>query len=105
MFELSFAKQWVLGLTLCVVAVPLVAFEDPTRPAGAVAAKSKRQTLKLESVLLSGERKIAVINGRAYQQGDSVHGALLRTVNQRSVILERGNKQETLTLFKKIVNK
>lgn len=98
-------RNQMFALLLIVVSGSALAFQDPTQPVGAVAVHNSQQQLKLESVLLSGERKVAVINGKAYQQGERVNGALLKSIKKRSVILEKGNQQETLTLFKKIVNK
>lgn len=106
MFKFRLPLSVLVGMALSVlVTLPAYAFQDPTQPVGGVAVQHKREQLKLESVLLSGERKVAVINGKAYQQGERVNGAVLKSINQRSVVLQKGNQQQKLTLFKKIVNK
>ena len=62
------------------------AIADPTRPQGksrAVVSKKtekKRQSFVLSSIVYSDTRAQAVINGRFYQEGDSVGGAKVERI-------------------------
>ncbi|MCP5208672.1 MAG: hypothetical protein H7A01_15850 [Hahellaceae bacterium] len=67
---------------------------DPTKPSGfsRVAAPQTVQkaanNYTLSSIVYGGGRSQAVINGRFYQQGDSVDGAKIMDIRRDSVILQ-----------------
>ena len=105
MFDKGRNKKFLQALVLLFISQGSWAFQDPTQPFGASRPKAQKSSLKLESVLFSGERRIAVINGKSYQQGDRVGDAVLSLVNKRSVVLKKGDQKTTLKLFKEIVSK
>jgi len=48
---------------------------DPTRPLGFVSKKSKTESLILHSVLMSKQRKVALINGQQLTENDVIAGS------------------------------
>jgi len=81
------------------------ALADPMRPpqAAAVAAAGEAQAAvpggsRLQSILLSPGRKIAVIDGRTVPLGGSVDGATLVAIRETEVVLQKGAERETLKL-------
>lgn|GEM_PF-571655 len=57
--------------------------KDPTRPLGYVAAeKSSSQRLRLNSVLLGNNRKVAVINGQWVRERETIRGTNGIAVNR-----------------------
>ncbi len=80
------------------------ALNDPMRPptfAGAEAAPEEGTPGKprLQSVLISAERKLAVINGQTVPLGARFGNATLVAVTETSAVLKRGAERETLKLF------
>lgn len=82
---------------------------DPTRPpsAGPGAAEAEPQAggPRLQSILLSSERKIAVIDGRSLRVGDRVGDATLVQISEGGVLLRRGNELHTLALVPGVAKK
>jgi MSHA biogenesis protein MshK len=75
---------------------------DPTRPPSAGPESSGGQdasATRLQSVLLSPGRKIAVINGVAIPLGGMVGEARLVKITETEVVLKSGNETEVLKLF------
>lgn len=71
---------------------------DPTKPTG------YRQTgigpskkYRLESILLGLNRKVAIINGRNFSEGDSHALGKIMSINSNSVVVQ-GKKRHTLKL-------
>lgn len=68
--------------------------DDPMRPAimsrapDTVPAKIYRDKWALESTIISGEQRMAIISGKSYRVGDSIGGALLVSIGRGSVIYE-----------------
>jgi MSHA biogenesis protein MshK len=76
---------------------------DPTRPPAAAApgmpddaALGGRQ---LQSVLLSGGRKLAVIDGSVVPLGGSIGDARVVRITETEVVLKSGEETETLKLY------
>jgi MSHA biogenesis protein MshK len=75
---------------------------DPTRPPAASMqgvpddAPAGRQ---LQSVLLSGGRKIAVIDGTMVALGGTLGDARVVRITETEVVLKTGNETETLKLY------
>lgn len=79
-----------------VARLPAQTLDDPTRPyrspASSGPASEARRILELNGVLVSSNRRIAVINGDLYREGDTVNGALVVRIDPRSVHLKRGDQ-------------
>jgi MSHA biogenesis protein MshK len=80
---------------------------DPTRPPAAVSAEDAtsgaagRATSahRLQSVLISAERTLAVIDGRTVAIGGRIDDAVVVAITETAVTLRRGTQTETLPLY------
>lgn len=79
---------------------------DPTRPPSSIAAASGtgvgRETASLSglrSIIISDTRRAAIIDGKTVELGGQLGRARLIQVNAGSVVLQRGNTRQVLTLF------
>ena len=106
------------------VAIPATAqqMNDPTRPpsvmtapvfvpggvngtggAGPLLPRAERGQPRLQSILVSlrpGGRRVAVIDGKTVRQGQRVGDAVVVAIGATEVVLRRGGKTQTLTLFR-----
>lgn len=95
-----------IGSMLLAAVAPqqLVAEElrDPTRPLGyASAAAPAGQQLKLNSILISSERKLAIINGQTLRENDVIVGSggvRVKRINANDVLLQQGTRDWKLSL-------
>ena len=88
-----------------VLAQPLA---DPTRPPVPGVASTKQiepARQRLQSVLISADRRVAVIDGRAVPLGGRVGDALLVSIEPSEVTLQRGAARERLTLLPSAIDK
>ena len=83
------------------------ALPDPTRPPAAASAEDRvtpagregaKSAPRVQSVLISSERKIAVIDGRTVALGGRIDGALVVAITETGVTLRRGEHTEVLPL-------
>ena len=79
--------------------------QDPTEPldgmnsqAGATASQSAGLPT-LQSVMLGNGPALAVLNGKSYRVGQQVEGYRLVAISADAVVLEKGGKRQSLTLF------
>lgn len=94
-----------LMTVLLLMSVPLVAsaLEDPTRPPSFVgvtgnseAEQSQLPVWQVNSILISNERRVAVVNGRTVKQGDQINSARVIRISPTAVTLR--NSAETFTV-------
>ncbi len=88
--------------------VPAQALRDPTRPAaasarGSGAANADRPGWVLQSVLISPERRYAIINGEVVPIGGSIAGAELVAVAAERVTLRTREGLRVVHLFPDVV--
>ncbi len=110
MFKLIVTRGYVL---LLVSLLPMwgwaneAVLADPTQPLNYVAAR-RSVTLTLNSILHSGERKQAVINGKTVRENEQVDGAVVKRIEPYQVVVAVNGKQKTLRLrnlsIKKVSN-
>lgn len=85
------------------------ALSDPTRPpqvsAAAAAVAPGAAASRLQSVLISPARKLAVIDGRTVPLGGMVDGATLVAIRESEVVLQKGSERETLRFHSGIERK
>lgn len=79
--------------------------EDPFRPRvlnarRAVPTEETPPQWTLSGIVYSGDSPMAVINGRAVREGDSIDGAQVVRVERRNVILDHEGRRITLTVSK-----
>jgi MSHA biogenesis protein MshK len=103
-------QQRFLSVLLCLVAWhDAVALNDPTRPSGYAApagvAAKPGEVLRLESVLIGRDRRVAVINGKTCSVGDSIDGARLVAIHADGAELVRDGNRVVLPLLKVKVRK
>jgi MSHA biogenesis protein MshK len=101
----------VFPLLLCLVFCchDAAALSDPTRPSGYAApsdvAEKSDEALKLESVLIGRDRRVAVINGKTCRVGDNINGARLVAIHADGAELMREGNRVVLPLLKFKVRK
>ena len=81
MTKLSETLCVMLGGLSLMAPIAVQALQDPTRPLDAVAAVDTRHSggLRLDSVLISEQRRLAVINGQTLRENDVIgEGRVLR---------------------------
>lgn len=103
------AKLLVFGaaLAVCLPLAAAQALRDPTRPPVFFGKKGESGTVSrsrdaewvLQSVLLSPERRYAIINGEVLTLGGSVAGAELVAIREGEVTLRAGGALRTVRLF------
>lgn len=75
---------------------------DPTRPPGVGGESAPAEAVaptRLQSVLISPHRSVAVIDGRAVSVGERVGGAKVVAISAAEVTLETGASRQTLRLL------
>jgi MSHA biogenesis protein MshK len=77
---------------------------DPTRPPNTVATPQGGEEQaaggrQLQSVLLSGGRKLAVIDGNVVPLGGTLGDARVVRITETEVVLKTGEETETLKLY------
>jgi MSHA biogenesis protein MshK len=95
---------WCLGVVLAGMAAAQTApLADPTRPPGAGAESGAEAAApagaRLQSVLISPTRRVAVIDGRAVALGGRIGDATLETVTENAAVLRYADRRETLWLM------
>lgn len=97
-----FAISWLTGATI----VQAQALRDPTRPPGAAGVRispgepvAPTGGLRLQSILISPERRAAIISGQVVRLGEAVQGHRLVAIGEGEVVLRMGGKSRTLRLF------
>lgn len=103
---------------LCAIAFAAVscaslaqALTDPTRPpteplpadAGGVPVDTSKP--QLQSILISPNRRLAIIDGQTVALGGHFGDARLVSISETAVVLKRGDKTETLRLVPAAVDK
>ena len=75
---------------------------DPTQPLSySVAGPKAQQTLVLNSILISSERKLAIINGQTLRENDVIggsNGVRIKHISANEVQLQQGARQWKLSL-------
>jgi MSHA biogenesis protein MshK len=86
----------------------LADIDDPTRPMSeaeirawleqSAGTKNERPGLRLQSILLSDSRQLAIINGQRVAVGDRIESALVQAIEPGRVRLERDGESILLEL-------
>lgn len=78
-----------------------LAMKDPTRPPAASSPAPVSEPLRprsLDAIVFGPGRRTAVIDGRAYQEGDRNAGMIIQRIDRRSVRLVDNGRSRVLTL-------
>ena len=82
---------------------------DPTQPLGfkaPQASKASAQELRLSSVLISAQRKLAIINGHSLREGQLIPGSdgvRLVRISAQGVLVAQGQRQWPLRLAPSVI--
>jgi MSHA biogenesis protein MshK len=74
---------------------------DPTRPHGAAPAATGAPS-GVQSILISPQRKLAVVHGRTVTIGDRVGDAVVVDIRPYEVILKRAGRESSLRLVPRL---
>ena len=85
-------SRFIPLFTMLVLTQPIWALTDPTQPAAYIAPSATKAEFELTSVLVSGQRKVAVINGRVVAEGDQLGKAKVTRIEKQQVLLSSGGK-------------
>lgn len=96
----SSGMMLVGALALAAQAADMGSLPDPTRPHGASAGG--RSASGVQSILISPQRKVAVVNGREVTVGDRVGDAVVVDIRPYEVILNRGGRESRLRLVPRL---
>ncbi|MDA0225275.1 MAG: MSHA biogenesis protein MshK [Proteobacteria bacterium] len=75
---------------------------DPTRPPGSlqvVKTGESQPDAQLQSILISTDRRLAVINGETVRQGGKYLGATVLRIIEVAVVLRHPDREERLELL------
>ena len=89
---------------LLAVASQAAPFGDPFRPPRQVEAAGEDATrppaaLRLESLLIAPDRRVAVINGQQYVEGARIGDGRVLRISESEVVIRHPDREERLTLF------
>ncbi len=108
------AYRQALGLALLLAATAVQAqgsgLSDPTRPPGAAAMSQGAQDelpagRQLQSVLLSGGRRIAIIDGTMVKLGGMLGDSRVVKISETEVVLKNGEELEILRMYPSVDKK
>ena len=104
--RLNLRLMLLAALGACPVAHAQGALADPTRPPTMMPSEPSgdgaQPSGRLQSILISATRKLAVIDGVTVPLGGKVDGATLVAIDETEVKLKRGEVIETLRLYPNI---
>lgn len=95
----------LLGLVTAMITSAHASLPDPTRPVAVAPVTGKGGTtvgsdsLTLQSVLIAGERRLAIINGQRVQVGDVIGRSRVIRIDAGEVQLRRDGQLLTLTVY------
>ncbi|MGI9234666.1 MAG: hypothetical protein ACR2RD_13615 [Woeseiaceae bacterium] len=74
---------------------------DPTRPyTAAERARTAAPRFVVNAIIISPERRVAIVNGRRVAVGGSIGGATVTAIEKDQLVLELGGKRITAALNK-----
>lgn len=95
-----------LALFLAASAAQGAPFADPFRPpreaqapAEGAGAEKKVLTSRLESVLIAPDRRVAVIDGHQYLEGERIGNGRVLRISETEVVIRHSDRDEKLALF------
>jgi MSHA biogenesis protein MshK len=101
-------QKWICAFVIAILysGMSFAELRDPTRPADYVdTGVESVSALELNAVMISPNRKIAIINGQIVKIGDEVSGSKVTSIEQNYVELEGADTKMTLFLLTTPVKK
>jgi MSHA biogenesis protein MshK len=83
-------------------------FGDPTRPPGQVEGAGDAgadSAIRVESILIAPDRRIAIVNGREVTIGSQVGDARVVRISESEIVIRSAQGDETLKLFAPVVRR
>ena len=101
-----FFRTVTISLLALLMTAPVNATQglaDPTRPGKFVAQNeageiSLSEQFQLHSVLISSQRRVAIINDKSVEEGDQVDGATVKRIDKNHVDLVKNGARFTVVL-------
>jgi hypothetical protein len=94
--------RWIigmLGMALLFSKDVYAQLPDPTRPANLQTDDRQENTYELSAILMSTDRKIALLNGKWAHEGEVVDGAKVISIEKNIVKIESPLGTQTLQLL------
>jgi len=63
---------------------------------------NKRNSIKLEGILIIGEKKIAIINQKTFKEKEKINSIEIEKILDKEIIIKKGNKIINLRIGEKI---
>lgn len=90
------------ALSLLTVALHADTLVDPTRPAAfsatPAASAASEPVLRVEAIMRSGERHLAIVNGKLVRPGDRIASALIRDIDADGLRYELDGREHIARL-------
>src|ERR1017187_5440738 len=99
---ISFVKICILCAVVAIFPARAENLVDPTRPPtgfGSATPITADTAPKLQSILISSSRRIAIISGKTLKIGDKFGDAQVVAINENDVLLRTGKSVEVLKLY------
>lgn len=96
----TFFKWYGGALLITALAISPLAWplDDPTKPSSYRSVGKQSDGLRLESILFSKARKVAMINGKVLAEGDVMGSRKIIRISKNSVLVSDNGKKITLKL-------
>lgn len=100
----------LMSVYTCAQEADLPDVRDPTAPLnyGGVGTAQKSDQFALSSILISPQRKVAIVNGSALREGQMVPGSndvRVQRISTQAVVLQQADKTWVLRLSPSVVKK
>jgi len=90
----ALATLLLLGMLTTGLAHADEALRDPTRPYSPIKGpRASSPGFVVNAIIISPERRVAIVNGRRVTVGGSLHGATVVSIEKNYLILETGGKR------------
>ncbi len=91
----------VAGMLLASAAIPAEPLRDPTRPTRVqeAAPAQRDRALTVSAVFVSGDRRLAIVNGQRVREGDAINGAIVSNIEADKVSFLRNDKITVVPLL------
>jgi MSHA biogenesis protein MshK len=99
-----------LAIALAASSAHAAPFADPFRPPQQAAASADARggagpALRLESVLIGPDRRVAVINGQQYGEGARFGDGRVLRISESEVVIRHPDRDEALKLYPQSANR
>ena len=97
-----FNRSLLIGLIISVLPI-LSSAQDPMRPPSwmkstSIKSPGKTRKINLQQILISKDRKVAVINETLVTEGEKIAGGKVKQISEQWVKVERGGRTMTLRI-------